>query len=329
MKIYFLTEYSREIGFGHLSRCLSLASVFHEKNYEVVFLIREWEQEALDLEFEKKKVEWNDPQILSTVISEEDILVIDSYRLSSEKLHKIALDHKRTVSITDAKLNHANSGMIVYGSVYGKEDEIISKDALVLAGPKYLLFRKEVRQSPKHEVRKDVQQVLINLGGHADSAILKKIIHLLQGHFDGCTIKIVGNNSLEESKGVDTLGFISLTDLLINLKESDIVISNGGQSLNEVILLGIPSIGVSVADNQDKNLRAWQELGVLKHFIKSVSPDFQENFLDALEELKDYNLRLERVKKGSSIIDSNGAKRVVDKIEEWAKINTQSEREKG
>lgn len=319
MKVYFLTEYSKEIGFGHLSRCLSLASVFQEKNYEVVFLIREWNEEPLELEFKKRQVEWADPETLNTVVSEEDILVIDSYRVASEVLNKIAVDHRRTVSVTDSKLNHANAGILVFGSVYGNENEIRNNKAEVLAGPEYVLFRKGVREATKNEIRTNVQEVLISLGGHADSSVLKKTIQTVQDQFDKCRIRIVGNSKVENSENVSNLGFLSLPDLLRELKKSDLVITNGGQSLNEVVLLEIPTVGISVADNQDKNLRAWQELGVLKHFIKSGSPDFQDKLRDSLEELKNDTLRFERVKKGRSIIDSDGAKRVVEKIEEWAK----------
>lgn len=322
MKVYFLTEYSKEIGFGHLSRCLSLASVFQEKNYEVVFLIREWNEEPLELELEKRQVEWADPEMLNTMVSEEDILVIDSYRVPLKILNQIALDHRRTVSITDSKLNHANAGIIVFGSVYGTENKIRNNKAEVLAGPEYVLFRKGVREAPKNEVRKNVQEVLISLGGHADSSVLKKTIETVQDQFDKCRIRIVGNNRLENTENVKNLGFLSLSGLLIELNKSDLVITNGGQSLNEVILLEIPTIGISVADNQDKNLRAWHELGVLKHFVTSGSPDFQDKLRDSLEELKDYTRRLERVERGRPVIDSDGAKRVVKKIEEWAKINT-------
>lgn len=322
MKIYFLTEYSIEIGFGHLSRCLSVASVFNEKKYEVIFLIREWKEEPLELEFEKIQVEWSDLELLNPMVSEEDIIVIDSYRVPSEILNQIALDHEKTVSITDSKLNHANAGIIVFGSVYGKKFEIMNNKAEVLAGPEYVLFRKGVREATKSEVGKNIKEVLISLGGHADILVLQEIIQHVQDHIGDCSIRVVGDNDLENSEKVKNLGFLSLPDLLSELKKSDLVITNGGQSLNEVILLGIPAIGVSIADNQDMNLRTWQELGVVKNFIKSTCPDFQDKFQNSLEEMKNYTRRVQRVKKGEAIIDSNGAKRVVKKIEEWAKINT-------
>lgn len=322
MKVYFLTEYSKEIGFGHLSRCLSLASVFQEKNYRVEFLIREWNQEPLELEFEKKRVEWSNTGVLNAIVSDEDFLIIDSYRVPKEILNKIALSHDRTGSITDSKLNHANAGIIVYGSVYGKEHEITNNEADVLAGPEYVLFRKGVREATKNEIRKNIQEVLISLGGHADNSVLKKIIQIVKDHIGNCRIRIVGNSTLENSENVHNLGFLSLPDLLSELKRSDLVITNGGQSLNEVVLLEVSAIGISVADNQDKNLRTWHELGVLKNFIKSDAPDFEDKLLNSLEELKDHTRRLERIERGRSVIDSNGAQRVVEKIEEWAKINT-------
>jgi spore coat polysaccharide biosynthesis predicted glycosyltransferase SpsG len=40
MKVYFLTEYSKSIGFGHLSRCSSLADAFTEAGYECDFFYK-------------------------------------------------------------------------------------------------------------------------------------------------------------------------------------------------------------------------------------------------------------------------------------------------
>lgn len=319
MTVYFLTEYSKDIGFGHLSRCLSLASAFYERNYEVIFLIREWKEEPLELEFQKKKIDWSNTEVLSSVVSEQDILIIDSYRVPTEILNKIALGHKKTVSITDSKRNHADAGMIVFGSVYGNERDLSASKAQVFAGPKYILFRKGIRETPTKELNKNIQEVMINLGGYADPSVLNKVIQLVQGHLRNCRIKIVGKSKVVNSPGIENKGFLKLPDLLKELNTTDLIITNGGQSLNEAIQLGIPTIGISVADNQDMNLKAWHKLGVVKNVMRSASPDFQEKFLDSLDELKNYNRRLERVKKGRSLIDSNGANRVVEKVEEMSK----------
>jgi UDP-2,4-diacetamido-2,4,6-trideoxy-beta-L-altropyranose hydrolase len=66
------------------------------------------------------------------------------------------------------------------------------------------------------------------------------------------------------------LGFLNPSELIKEYQQADLVITNGGQTLNEVILLGIPAIGIVVADNQKRNVQAWNKLGVIKKIFMRI-----------------------------------------------------------
>jgi spore coat polysaccharide biosynthesis predicted glycosyltransferase SpsG len=317
MKVYFLTEYSKNVGFGHVSRCSSLADAFLQKGYEVVFLIREWKDEPLELAYPKERIEWKDLDQLKAIVPKEDLIVFDSYRVEKEVLDKIAIQYDHIVSIADSKLNYANNGVVVIGSIYGREMDFSFSvnETEFLAGPEYVLFRKIFWDIEKRKLKEHIDTVLISLGGHANRKVLEKVIAILSIHMNAARIKILGNAAIEISERVENLGFLNPSDLLEEYKEADLVITNGGQSLNEVILLGIPAIGISVVDNQDRNLKTWNKLGVLKNYINANSVEFQDVLEDSVKEIEDLASRMEHTARGIDIVDFRGATRVVEHIE--------------
>ncbi|MCC8358751.1 hypothetical protein [Salinimicrobium sediminilitoris] len=323
MKVYFLTEYSKNVGFGHLSRCSSLADAFLLKNYEVLFLIREWTDELLELDYPKKRIEWKDIDQLKALVSEEDLIVFDSYRVDKEVIDSIAAKFTHVASIADSKMNYASNGVVVIGSVYGKEIDFPSyvNGTEYLAGPEYVLFRKIFWNIEKRKLRDSIETVLVSLGGHANKRVLEKIISVLSIHLDSASIKILGHADIEFSERTKNLGFLKPSDLLEEYLTADLVVTNGGQSLNEVILLGIPAIGISIFDNQSRNLHTWNKLGVLKNYLDADSESFPEDLEDSITDIKNLSARMRRTSKGNGILDDKGALRVVEHIEQkWKNI---------
>ncbi len=323
MKVYFLTEYSKNAGFGHLSRCSSLADAFLAKGYEIQFLIREWKDEPLELDYPKKRIEWKDTDQLKTLVSEEDLIVFDTYKVDKEVLDSIASKYTHIASIADSKMNYARSGVVVIGSVYGKEIDFPSliNGTEYLAGPEYLLFRKIFWNINKRKLKGNIETVLVSFGGHANKKVLEETIGILSLYFNSATMKILGHADIGISEKVVNLGFLKSSDLLKEYKTADLVICNGGQSLNEAILLGIPAIGISLIDNQRKNLQTWNKLGVLKNYLELNSENFPEDFKDSITDIKDLNTRVRRVSMGNEVLDHKGALRVVEHIEQkWKNV---------
>jgi len=320
MKVYFLTEYSKSIGFGHLSRCSSLADAFTEAGYEVTFFVREWEDEELKLEYKKEKVEWSKIEHIKKLVSSENIIVFDSYRVSKDNLNLIASKYEYVISIADSKLNYADVGVVVLGSVYGKDLNLKSVSTYFLAGPEFLLYRKNFWSLGKIVIKKDIQNVLISLGGHINKYVLDVVISVLSLGLKNCTVKVLGNSEKKDLGNVEYLGFLNPSELIKEYRQADLVITNGGQTLNEVILLGIPAIGIVVADNQERNVQAWNKLGVIQDNLHAHSADFQQDLEEALEKIEDYDTRIEITTKGNNIIDPFGARRVVEHVEKrWTK----------
>ena len=318
MNVVVLTEYSKTIGFGHISRSSSLAEAFEQKGYTVVFLVREWGNEPLDLKFKTEKVDWENPALLREFVSENDILVFDTYQVQKRELTTLSLPYPRVVSIADSKMNFAHKGIVLFANAYAPDllDNVNQANVEIINGAEYLLYRSEFWRLSHFQVdvRPEIKKVLIGLGGYVNNDVLQKTIVTLREVLRHIEIKVLGNLDEGFDAGIEALGFLQPHALISEYLESDLVIANGGQTLNEVILMGIPVIGVAVASNQKRNLHFWTKMGVLLEGLDTSSSHYQNELKKNLEAIKDGRVRQQMVNKGKLKVDALGAQRAVDKI---------------
>lgn len=320
MKVLFLTEYSKRIGYGHLSRSLSLADQFDKHGYEVVYLIREWSDEDLSFPYLHYKAEWKDMHVLNRYLEANDICIIDTYQVSKTELNVVCESLPYPISISDSRLNFPDKGLVIIASVYGNDFKSeIPLHLDILAGPEYLLFRKEFWNRPMVNINPRIRKVFVSMGAFVSGDLLELIILAVRRVFNPVRIAMVGKVEVVQAhKDVVFLGFMSPTEYIAELSDTDLMISNGGQSLNEAILLGVPTIGVSVAENQDRNMVAWTDLGVVISCGSSREPLTEETLSGSFILIKDPIIRTRMVTTGRQIIDSRGSARVykaiVDKL---------------
>jgi len=101
MKIKIFTESGKNIGLGHLSRCVSLYEEIESRNIDVGFYIF---GDIEDLVFLKNKnvisIDWFDKEYLSNVISSDDYVIIDSY-IASKKIYEKMFSLSKNILIID------------------------------------------------------------------------------------------------------------------------------------------------------------------------------------------------------------------------------------
>jgi len=318
MKIVFLTEYSKVIGFGHISRCLSLADALVLKGYSITFLVREWDDEPLALKYPTEKVEWEKPDQLQKYVSRDNMLIFDTYLVEKGKLTELSSPFQRVVSIADSRLNFAEKGVVLFANPYAPDFSNNSEHLgfKILNGPEYLLYRSEFWQMPKNrpDVKSEIKKVLICLGGHVNKEMLRITVASLQEVLKDIEIIVLGHLDDSFNNAVKAIGFLQPSELISEYLQADLVVSNGGQTLNEVILAGIPVVGIAVAENQKRNLQFWMEARVIVAWSEIDSSNYQNEFKRSVHKMKDASLREHMAYKGKLMVDALGAQRAVDKI---------------
>ena len=80
--------------------------------------------------------------------------------------------------------------------------------------------------------------------------------------------------------------------------------------------MGIPTIGVCLADNQIPNLKGWTKCGFLEYAGRYVDAKILDQIVSAVKNLISPETRKERMEIARELIDGKGVQRVGDRIVE-------------
>jgi len=325
MKIAILTEGGKGLGFGHLTRCMALYSAFEKKgaipkmavkgDESAEYLIGNRNYEMFDWLREKNK--------LNALLDGSDAAVIDSYLAKKDFYKELSKKIDKVVYIDDnARLDYPK-GTIVNVNVYGKEMEYPKKRGReCIGGSEYALLRNEFCDIPKKKINKTLKKVMIIFGGANFGGMMANVLEFFRKKYPDLTRNIVIGKAFEngarlkelKSAGVNLINNPGAEEMKNIMLDSDIAISAGGQTLAELARVGIPTIGICVADNQHNNLKGWQKTGFLEFIGWHRDANILEKLQKAIEKIKPYEKRLEMSRIGRGIVDGMGAQRLAEAL---------------
>jgi len=101
------------------------------------------------------------------------------------------------------------------------------------------------------------------------------------------------------------------------LSDMDVCISAGGQTLYELARVGVPTVGICVAENQRLNVEACHSQG----FVEYVGWDDADlcNRIRKVFGTLNYEKRLQMYEAARRCIDGNGVRRIVGEVLTYAK----------
>lgn len=258
-KIIFLTELGDNSGYGHINRCLSLSEGFKTYNIDSEFIISA-ENECKIQNLSYKNINWNIKFITSNFIcSSEHLYIIDTYKATNDILIKINEFFPNVVFIIDSQLKFPLGCNVFFPSIYANNFlSIKSKVKNFIGGRQYLLLSKELEKF-KFEIRKDISKIGISIGGGINNVNL--IIKIIKTIYPEKEIFVFSQN--KETKCINNvkfLGFLSKSKYLNEILKLDLIITNGGISLNEIIALKIPAISLILNKSQKLNAFEWNKI---------------------------------------------------------------------
>lgn len=331
-KIYIVTECGHNFGFGHLTRCLSLYRAFKARGKRPIFVINssvKCKNILMGARF--FAFDWHkNPEKLLKIIRGSDLVIIDSY-FADLKLCKAILDNvKHAVFLDDNKRISYPGGIVLNPANYAKT--LIypkSKNIKYLLGTKYSLIRKEFWNSPQKKIRKNIKELLLMFGGSDKCGLTPKALKLVIKMFPDSKKNVVIGSGTKSGliKKVSSIAD-SNTRVFLDPKagmlrlimlRSDLAISSAGQTLNELAILGIPAISISVAQNQVRNAIAYDKTGAIKY----AGAYFDKNTFSLLTEylylLKNARARLRLSNKGRKMFSGGGPGVLVQEILDYLK----------
>ena len=306
MNILILTEGGKNVGFGHITRCISLYEAFEEKDINPELLVN-GDSSILDLLRLKnfQRFDWvKNEERLFKILIHSDFIIIDSYLAEKSLYNKISkMTDGRIIMIDDYNRIDYPKGIVVNPSIYGNKINYSRKsNTIYLMGKDYIILRKEFWNIPTKKINKEIKDVLVTFGGMTNHNIFNEIEKFI-------IKKSCFNFNVISTKN-NKLSAIEILDFML---KADVCISGGGQTTFELARVGVPTIGICLAENQLGNLIGLEKVGFLK-----FAGWFNDN--DLFQEIKenfnklDYNTRLKMSKASKKYIDGQGARRIVSGI---------------
>ena len=327
-KILILTEGGKGIGFGHVARNVALCQAFGEKQIYPKLLINGDGSFNNLLESNKYKIfDWlKNPNTTLDFIRKADIVIIDSYLAKIDFYRKVSSLVKIAVYADDYKRMVYPRGIVVNGAISANNiDYPFRKDTVYMLGPKYTALRKEFWYVPQRRVRRRIRSVMMTFGGHGLNDIMIVILKALAEKYPMVTKNIVISNGLQDREKMNGIkdrntNFIMNPDAEIMKKtmlHSEIAISAGGQTLYELARIGVPTIAVTVADNQINNIKGWTAAGFIKHagsIMQNSKARIAGNVIANIKLLENESEREYMSSVGRKFVDGQGAGRIVSMI---------------
>lgn len=320
----------------------TLAGIIQAAGHQLVRLVN---KESID----KESIESSDPsdqytswletsqnfdadEMVSKVKMEDiDWVIVDHYALDFQWHRKIKENNKniKLLVINDLFEKSHDCELFLNQNIVQNKDKayqsLLKGEVSKLIGPNYALLRNEFNEYRQvAKVRNSgLKNILIFFGGvDINNTTGKTLIALSKINQDVDVKVVVGATHPkigELDKLCDSFGF-SLHVQVNNMAElmvwADVSIGASGSATWERSCLGLPTVVLSLADNQIPIAEAANDAGLVFYLGKDadVSPS---DITNAVSEIRDNPQRLARMSEACfDSVDGLGKKRVVDKIRE-------------
>jgi len=341
----FRVDSSNAIGYGHLMRCLTLATELKKNSIESCFI-----SANLDFNSQSKIIEMGheshilpyfknqafdikeDAKETKLMLERMNVewLIVDHYAIDIywESELKETCKH---IMVIDDLANRSHHCEVLLDQNLGKKEShykhLVPNSCKILTGLSYALIRDEFLEirdeSLKHRKNGFLKNILISLGGsdpdNFSSKVLEKLFSCNLSRDKNITV-IMNSNSqyLDEIKSQlkqmphKSHLFIDVNNMGNILKNQDIVIGAVGVSAWERCCLGIPSISLVIASNQKPGAKALHLSGASIVIDQEFSDG--HNLESALEYFIDPQNLHNASNIASNLVEGFGTKRVVNFI---------------
>lgn len=332
MKNIFRVDGSKEIGMGHIVRCLALADELKDNKplLEILFLTKYEEGREIIGKKGYETILTRDDEVsqIRTLADKETLLITDFLDTDSAYISQIkGTPNIKVLSIdNNTRLKRIDADILINASVFDEGEVKIIGLTKYYLGPKYVILRKEfgLARKERKEIKDNVGTILVMSGGadFAGESLILNSIKALEKINEGVGIHLIIGpafpyaNELNELLSKTTKHFdvtFNPPNLIEIMKNADMAITAAGITLYELAALGIPSIAIPQVtpetSHQEDIANAFEKYGTCVNLGKFPSNELiYEKTMSLME---DKSLRKQLSDNGKALVDGNGLKRVL------------------
>ena len=278
IRITFRTDASLSIGHGHVMRCLALAQTWQDAGGHATFAMA---MDAPAIEARLEAEEMRVVRLAADVGTADDAahtislarelgarwVVVDGYHFGGDYQRAIKDAGLSLLFIDDnGHANHYYADLVLNQNLHAEAGLYVKREPYtqLLLGTHYALLRREFLKwrEWQREIPAAARKVLVTLGGgDPDNVTLKVIQALQQVQVDGLEAVVVVGASNPHYRELETAAknsrvAIRLESNVKNVPElmawADVAVSGGGSTCWELAFMGLPSIVLILADNQQR-----------------------------------------------------------------------------
>jgi UDP-2,4-diacetamido-2,4,6-trideoxy-beta-L-altropyranose hydrolase len=265
-----------------------------------------------------------------------DVLVVDHYAIDYEWMKYFSELGVRKVVIDDlANRNHLCD--ILIDQNYGRSVEdykyFVPSKTTILAGSEYVFIKddfREIRSSALHErTLRKANRINICMGGMDKDNSTQDVLEVLQNitWLKNWNVDIILRSSSPHARGIKAFSEKMLLQTTVHFDSenvadlfslADLAIGAGGVTLWERCCVGLPSLLLTIADNQFSAAQAMSQTEAIKYVGDIRQSNWTNKLSSSLEKLGNEPDTLKRMSQSASAIcDGLGLKKVCDRIEDF------------
>lgn len=333
-----------EIGTGHLMRCATLGTAWRKSGGSAT-LLSSGIGDALQRRFKEADINvvpiprsHPDPSDLKVTLEKlkeasegsdkQPWLILDGYNFDSDYQKKVKDAGYRLMVIDDtAHLSTYFADVLLNQNSYAQNiSYFCSPNTVLLLGSRYALLRTEfmVWKEWVRKIPKLARKVLVTLGGGDNNSMIQRVIEALKHiEIEGIeAVALVGGYSqhldkmhfLSESVSYPIKILHNVTNVAEIMSWADVAVSAGNTACWELAFMGLPSLLLTLADNQRGNVESLSELGISIGLGEGnkIEPRIIARSLANL--MKDQTKRRVMSSMGRYLVDGKGVERVVQAL---------------
>jgi spore coat polysaccharide biosynthesis predicted glycosyltransferase SpsG len=251
------------------------------------------------------------------------VAIVDSYLADVRVYEKISEIVRVPVFLDDTRRIDYPAGIIINWGIGARDLGYPEReDVTYLLGPEYVSLRKSFWDVPEKEIKEIVTDVMVTFGGDDSKNITPKVMGFLAVDYPVLKKHIVIGSAFKNLAEIEAV--VDDNTYLVHspdaegmravMSASDIAVTSGGQTLYELARVGVPTAAVSVADNQQYNVRGWEKAGFIENAGSWTDNHLLINIADRFHKLINVERRKQSSEAGRCMVPGNGADKIINHI---------------